>query len=277
VGERYRVADQRGMLLGYRRMLGAQLRSQTQYRTSFAVDLLLNAMMAALELIAVLAVFRVTPQLGGFPFREALVIATLTQLAFATADLCVGNLERLPFYLRTGLLDAVLLRPLPALGQLVVTDASPRRAGRVLQTGALYGLALTLAPIDWTPARAALALLAPIAGAVLYSAVFVAGSAAMFWLVDAGEVVNAFTYGGRTFASYPMSIYGTLLRQTLGYVLGLATVGYLPTLAVLGHPDPLGLPTWLQWGGLPVAATGWVGAATFAWRSGIRHYEGTGS
>jgi ABC-2 type transport system permease protein len=271
------VAERLSVLTAYRRMLAAQLRSQTQYRTSFVVDLVLNALIAALELIAVVAVFRVTPQLGGFSFRQALVITSLTQLAFYTADLCVGNLERLPFYLRTGLLDAVLLRPLPALGQLVVADASPRRLGRVLETGAVYGVALELAPIDWTPAKVGLAVLAPAAGAVLYSAIFVAGSAAMFWLVDAGEVVNAFTYGGRTFASYPMPVYGAWFRRALGYGLGLAAVGYLPTLALLGRADPLGLPGWLAWCGLPLAATGWVGAAALAWRWGLRHYEGTGS
>jgi ABC-2 type transport system permease protein len=237
----------------------------------------LNALIAALEMVAVLAVFRVTPQLGGFPFREALVMAGLTQLAFCTADLCVGNLERLPFYLRTGLLDAVLLRPLPALGQLVVADASPRRLGRVVETGGVYGLALALAPITWTPARVALAVLAPATGALLYGALFVTGSAAMFWLVDAGEVVNAFTYGGRTFAGYPMPIYAAWFRRAFGYGLGLAAVGYLPTLALLGRVDPLGLPGWLRWCGLPLAAAGWAGAAALAWRAGIGHYEGTGS
>ncbi|GAA3397630.1 ABC transporter permease [Cryptosporangium minutisporangium] len=270
------MADVADVLAPYRRLLVAQIRSQTQYRLSFAVDLALNATITVIDVFVLLAVFRVTPELAGFGLIETLLIAGLAQVAFQLADLAVGNLERVPFYLRTGLLDAVLLRPLSAFGQLVVLDFMPRRVGRVVQGAVTYGVALVLSGIDWTVPRVLLAIVAPIAGAVCYGAIFTAGAATMFWLVEGGEVVNAFTYGGRDFASYPTPVYGPWFGRLLGFVLGLAFVGYLPALALLGRADPLGTPGWLHWC-TPVVSVVWALVAASAWRVGVRHYQSTGS
>lgn len=55
-----------------------------------------------------------------------------------------------------------------------------------------------------------------------------------------------------------------------------AFVAYFPALALLGRPDPLGLPDALRYGS-PVVAAVAVAAAGLLWRTGIRHYQGTGS
>ncbi|MFI5953473.1 ABC transporter permease [Cryptosporangium sp. NPDC051539] len=260
----------------YRRLFAAQLRSQLQYRLSFGVDLVLNAAITVIDVLMVLTVFRVTPSLAGFGLRDTLVITGTATLSFQIADVAVGNLEKVPFYLRTGLLDAVLLRPLSAFGQLVVLDFQARRAGRMVQASVVYSLALTLAGISWTPGRVLLAVVAPIGGAICYGAIFTTGAAAMFWLIDGSEVANMFTYGGRDFASYPMPIFGPVFGRAFGFVLGLAAVGYFPALALLGRPDPLGTPGWLHWCA-PLVGVAWAGVAALAWRVGVRHYQSTGS
>jgi ABC-2 type transport system permease protein len=203
-------------------------------------------------------------------------VAGLAEVAFQTADLLVGNIERLPAYVRTGQLDAVLLRPLSALGQLLVADAAPRRLGRVAQAAAVLAVGLAVNDVDWTPGRVALVVLAPACGAFTYASLFVAGATTTFWVPEAGETANAVTYGGRDFATYPTPVYGAWFRRVFGYALGLATVAYLPALALLGRDDPLGLPGWAPWAGPAVAAV-WCGVAALAWRVGVRRYRSTGS
>ena len=260
----------------YRQLFVAQVRSQAQYRVSFVIDLALNAAITVIDVLVLLVVFRVTPELAGFGIGDVLLMTGLAQLAFQLADVAVGNIERVPQYLRTGLLDAVLLRPLSAFGQLVVLDFSIRRAGRVVQGLATYGVALTVAGIDWTPPRVLLAVVAPLAGAVCYGAIFTAGAALMFWLVEGAEVVNTVTYGGRDFASYPTSMYGPWFGRLFGFVLGLAAIGYLPALALLGRSDPLGTPGWTHWCA-PAVSVVWAVCAAGIWRVAIRHYQSTGS
>jgi ABC-2 type transport system permease protein len=263
-------------LVAYRRLLSAQVRSQTQYRASFTMDLISSAGFALTDVLSVLVLFRVTPALGGFGPAEVFLMAGLAMVGFAIADLTVGNVERLRSYVRTGLLDAVLIRPLGVLPQLLAIDFTPRRIGRLVQSVLVLAVGLAVADIDWTPSRVAMALLAPFTGAVFFSALFVAGATVAFWWIESGEVANAFTYGGRDFTLYPVSVYSGWFRRLFAYGLGFAFVSYYPVLVLLGRPDPLGTPDFVAWLGPPVAVLVAV-AAGLLWRTGLRHYRSTGS
>lgn len=260
----------------YLALLGAQIRSQTTYRLSFALDLLFSTAIIAVEIVVVLLLFTVNPTFGGFRLADGLVIAGFAMLAFTLADLVVGNIEDLPRFIRTGLLDAVLVRPLGLLTQLFVLDFDLRRIGRVFCAAALLGAGLARADIAWTPGKVLLTVAAPIAGAVTFSCIFVIGATMTFWLIDSGQVAHSFTYGGREFTTYPSAIFGDAVRWVFAYGLGLATVAYLPALALLDRSDPAGVPDWLRWCS-PLAALAWVALARVCWKFGVRHYRSTGS
>ncbi|MEU4639524.1 ABC-2 family transporter protein [Micromonospora sp. NPDC023814] len=265
-----------GALAAYRALLGAQARSQTAYRTSFVVDVLGNVGSTVFDVLTVLVIFGVTRELGGFTLRETLVIVGLSTCAFATADLLVGNIERLPRYVRTGLFDAVLVRPLGALPQLLLMDLPLRKVSRAVFGLAVLVVAVGSAGVQWTPARALLVVVAPVSGVVFFGAVFVATATVSFWWVDSGELANSVTYGGRDFTSYPVTVFGGWFRAVFAYGLGFAFVSYHPALALLGRADPLGLPGWVGWAAPAVALVAAAGAAA-AWRTGVRHYRSTGS
>ena len=264
------------MVNPYRALLGGQVRSLTTYRASFVLELVGNAGTVALDVITVLVLFRVTRTLGGFTITEALVMVGLSAFSFATADLLVGNIERLRTYVRTGLFDAVLLRPLHALPQLLLMDLPLRKLSRsVLGLGVLV-VALVRAGIDWTPGRALLLIGAAVAGVVFFGSLFVIGSVTAFWWVDSGEIANAFTYGGRDFTAYPVPIFQGWFRAAFAYGLGFGFVSYHPALALLGRADPLGLPAWAGYAA-PMVALPALTVAAVLWRVGLRLYRSTGS
>jgi ABC-2 type transport system permease protein len=266
------VAD----LSAYVHLVRAQVRAQAQYRFSFVLDAIGSTLFTTLDLIAIVVLFRVTRSLAGFGFREAFLIATLAGLGFSVSDLCAGNVERLRSYVRFGLFDAVLVRPRGVLPQLIATDFTLRRVGQVLQGVLALVLAVRFAHVRLTPAHLALLVLTPLCGAVFFASLFVAGATVAFYWTDSGELANSFTYGGRTFTQYPITVYNGLFRRLFAYGLGFAFVSYYPGLLLLGRRDPLGAPAWLGWTGPAVAALA-VGIAALAWRTGIRHYRSTGS
>ncbi|MEV4843878.1 ABC-2 family transporter protein [Micromonospora matsumotoense] len=274
------AADRRsgpgGTVRAYRALLGAQARSQTAYRASFLLDLLGNVGATVFDVVTVLVIYGVTRELGGFTLRETLVMVGLSSSAFAVADLLVGNIERLPALVRTGLFDAVLVRPLGTLPQLLLMNLPLRKVSRgVFGVGVLV-VALGSAGIDWTPARVALAVVAPLAGVVFFGSIFVATATVSFWWVDSGELANSVTYGGRDFTSYPVTVFDGWFRAAFAYGLGFAFVSYQPALVLLGRADPLGLPPWAGWAA-PAVALAAAALATAAWRTGVRHYRSTGS
>jgi ABC-2 type transport system permease protein len=258
----------------YAKLVGAQGRAQASYRFSFWLDLSFNAIVVGGDLLAILVIFSQVPALGGFSVREALVLFGLALTSFSVADLFVGNIERLRTYVRMGLLDGVLIRPLGVLPQLLAMDVGYRRIGRVTYAAGVFVVALSYADIAWTPARVALALVAPLFGAMFFCAYFVATSTVAFWWIESGELANALTYGGRDFTSYPITVYGDWFRKMFAFGLGFAFVAYY-RLALLSQPArSAGRPSWAGPAHDALAA---AGIATLAWRTGVRHYRSAGS
>ncbi len=260
----------------YTALVRSRVAAQASYRASFAVEVGAQALIGIVEFTEVFVIFHQVRSLGGFDFAEVALMFGLATMAFGISDIVVGHIERMPYYVRTGQLDAFLLRPLSALGQVISSDFSLRRLGRVVTSTVILVLALASVDIDWTPAHALLLLITPIAGAVIFGAVFVATAAVSFWLVEGTEFANAFTYGGNYLASFPFTVFSTAIRRFFTFVIPAAFVAYLPVVALLGRPDPLGLPQWLAWSGLPVAALA-AALAGLVWRTGVRHYVGAGS
>lgn len=267
MGERFRP---------YRVLLGSRVRSQTAYRRSFALDLLGSFTLGLVEFAEVYIIFTNVDALGGLDFAGVALVFAIAHLSFSLADLAVGHLDKLPMYLRTGTLDAFLLRPLPVLAQLVTSDVSLRRLGRTSVAVTILVVALPLNDITWTPGRVALLVIAPLAGTAIFSALFIGAGAVQFWLVEGGEFASAFTYGGNYAAAFPASIFALPLRAFFAFVVPAAFVAYLPTLVLLDLPGPAGLPQWLGWC-TPLAAV-WIWCVALAgWRAGLRHYTGAGS
>src|SRR5262249_17218205 len=172
--------------------------------------------------------------------------------------------------------DAVLVRPLGSLAQLAAMDVAPRRVGRVVVGIAVVAIAAVQARVAPSLGSVALLVVTPIAGAVIFSAVFVGTATVALWWIESGELGNALPCGGHDFPSYPITAYGALFRRTFAYALGFAFVAYYPTLAILERADPLGAPAALGYVSPAVALLAAVGAGLL-WRTGVHHYRSTGS
>ena len=71
-------------------MVAAQVRSQAQYRASFAIDVVGSVGFGVLDILSVVVLFRVAPTLGGFALPEVFLMAALAVSAFAAGDLAGG-------------------------------------------------------------------------------------------------------------------------------------------------------------------------------------------
>jgi ABC-2 type transport system permease protein len=260
----------------YRRIVLSRVRSQLAYPGSFALDLLAQLLGQGTELVAILVVFTQVDALGGFSGAEVMLLYGIAATAFGLSDLAVGQVELLARHVRTGEFDVLLLRPLGTLPQLLSADVALKRLGRVGIGLAVLAWSVATLDLEWTPLRVLVLVTAPVVGAVILGSVWVAANAVSFWLVDGGEFANAFTYGSNFSTSYPVTIYGPWLRRVMCYLVPAAFVAYFPALALLDRPDPLGLPEALRWCP-PLVALVAVAAAGLVWRTGVRHYQGTGS
>ena len=86
----------------YARLVGAQFRSQLQYRTSFALDLLANFLITFLDFAAVLILFGNVRALDGWTVHEVAFLYACTCISFAFVDMVIGHLDLFPRMIREG-------------------------------------------------------------------------------------------------------------------------------------------------------------------------------
>ncbi|HWL33277.1 MAG TPA: ABC-2 family transporter protein [Gaiellaceae bacterium] len=259
----------------YLRLIGARARSQLEYRASLALQIVGSALLTLLDFVMILVLFENVPELDGWSVQEVALLYGIAGISFALTDLIVGHLDLFPQMIRDGTFDQILVRPLPSLLQVIASDFSLRRIGKVLQGVAVLTVALAAADIDWTLGRAVMVPLAIVSGVLIYTGVWIALATIAFWIVDAIEFVNAFTYGGNFLSAYPITIFGRWLRNLVLFVIPIAFVAYFPALYILDRPDELGLPDGLRYAS-PFVAVLTVLVARVVWENAVRHYRSAG-
>lgn len=260
----------------YRKLVGARIRSDWQYRTSFLLHTLSQAVVTALDLAVILIVFDVVPALGGWSVAQVLVLYGFAMTSFGLADLTISQVETVPRHIVGGTFDRFMLRPLPLVLQLSAHEFALRRMGRVVPGLAALTVGLGGADVSWSPSQVLLVVVTLATGIAVFGAVWVLTCSVSFWVVGAREVANAFTYGGSFAHQYPMHVFGEWVRALVGWVLPMAFAGYVGTLHLVGAANPLGLPCWLAFvAPLPVAA--FTALAVAVWGRSVRNYQSTGS
>ncbi|MET9732934.1 ABC transporter permease [Streptomyces sp. NPDC006458] len=252
------------------------IRSTVTYRTSFALTVVGNLLLTALDFVGILLMFSQVDSLGGWSLPEVAFLYGLSATSFGTADLLLGSMDALGARIRDGSFDTLLVRPVPVLAQVGADHFALRRLGRVTQGALVLAYGLLAVDVDWTPAKAVLLPVMLVSGVMIFGAVFVAGAAFQFLAQDAAEVQNAFTYGGTTLLQYPPSVFGKDLVRAVTFMLPLAFVNWVPATYIMGRPYPVGLPEGAAFAP-PLVAAACCALAGVAWRAGLRSYRSTGS
>ena len=260
----------------YRRLVGARIRGDVQYRSSFVLQLLGNFFINLAELASIFILFRHFETLGGWTAGEIAFLVGISSISFGIAHTLASGFSVFSTLVVRGGFDRLLLRPVGTMLQVLAEDIQLRRLGGALQGVVALALAARLTDVDWTLGRSIYLPVVVLSAALLFMALFALEATLCFWTTEATEVVNAFTYGGTTLAQYPIHIFDAWLRRLFLFVVPLGFVVYAPALYLLDKSDPLGLPAATRFVA-PLAAIGFAVAAGAAWGAGVRRYRSTGS
>jgi ABC-2 type transport system permease protein len=207
---------------------------------------------------------------------EAALFYGLVNVTYSIADAMTRGFDWFAGTIKAGNFDRVLLRPRSTVLQLVGQELTLRRLGRFSQGLAALLWASHALAVQWTVGKIVLLLAAMAGGACLFFGLIVLQATTCFWTIEGLEVWNSLTSGGAYTAQYPLSIYRSWFRKFFLFVVPLGCVAYLPVVAILGKPDPLGSPVLLQWVS-PLAGVIFLLVSLRVWRVGVRHYTSTGS
>lgn len=260
----------------YWRYAMSSIRSQMQYRASFAMFAFGHFLATGLEFVGVWALFDRFGSLQGWTLPEVALLYGMVSVSFALAEGFARGFDTFDGYIKTGDFDRALVRPRSPILQIAGREIQLMRVGRLAQgLFVLYWSSQAL-EIAWTASRVALLLSAILGGACLFCGLLALQATLAFWTTESLEVMNTVTYGGVESAQFPISVYRRWFRWFLIYAVPLATVNYFPSNAILGRDEALGFPAWIGWWS-PVVGFLFLLMSLQAWRFGVRKYASVGS
>jgi ABC-2 type transport system permease protein len=262
----------------YRRLIGVQIRSQMAYRASFLMELVGTGVITLAEYASLALVFSRFDNLGGWSLGQVAFLYGLAELAFGIMDMVFGGFDpsHFGFQVRRGTFDQILLRPLNITVQVLGSEFTLRRSGKIVVSILIFATALNLAPVAWTTSKIILTILVVISQVFFFGGLFIIGATITFWTVDSIEAINIFTYGGSYMISHPMHIFPDAMRRFFTFVIPAAFLNYYPAMYILEIPDPTGMPAWAAFL-VPLAGLFLLAVALAFWRFGINHYQSTGT
>lgn len=262
----------------YRRLLGANLRSQMQYPVSFWMDFLATMLGNGISILTLALLLSRFGNIAGWTIGDVALLSGLAETSFALMDMLCSGID--PDYfspmVRMGRLDQYLLRPVNLMVQLLGSRFLLRRLGRISEGLLILLAAFWLTNIQWTAGKILLIPVVILSQVISMGALFLIGSTITFWTVERIEAMNILTYGGVELMTYPMSIYPGWILRLFTYAVPLIFLNYYPALYILGKPDPLGFPAFAPFLA-PLVAIGMGTAALLFWSFGLRHYQSTGT
>ena len=144
------MADVGELTFIYRRLVGARVRSDLQYRTSFWMFFAGQFLVTFGDFVAIAILFSQVDQLAGWSLAEVAFLYGLTGVSFALADLAISQVESVGERIKLGNFDLLLIRPLGSLFQLAADDFALRRLGNVLQAAVVLTIAIMVSFIPFS-------------------------------------------------------------------------------------------------------------------------------
>lgn len=262
----------------YLRLIAVQIRSQLHFRTSFLFELIGTALVTTFEFGSLALVLQRFGGIQGWTVGEVAFLYGLVEISFGIMDMVFSGFDPPNFgkFVRQGMFDQLLLRPVNITLQVLGSEFIIRRFGKIFIGGAIFALAVSLTDISWTTAKILYLPFVVLGMILFFGGLFMIGATITFWTVESIEVMNILTYGGGYTISHPMHIYQDWMRRFFTYFVPAIFLNYYPALYFLGKPDPFNFPPFAPFLSPFVGLAIFLAALAF-WQFGMKHYQSTGT
>jgi len=270
----------------YFMFVAQHLKKMLQYRADFLIGVLSFVFIQAAGILFLDILVRETG-LFTWTYYELLVIYAMFQIPRGIDHLLTDNLWMVSFYIRRGLFDKYLTRPMPVLWHILIERFQPEAFGELIVGSAILSYALPHLSVSLDFLSVVYLVVFVLLGALIYTSIKIITASIAFWTKDSHSVMQS-AYEVAMFTKNPLEIYPKPLRFLLVYVLPFGFTSFYPTIFLLSKfsdgsvltegmdwiliKTPLGML--LQAG---VTAFALLGISLLIWKKGLSRYESAGS
>ena len=247
-----------------------------QYRMNFLMDVGFGLLFQSLGFVFVWIVAGQFDAIGGWTLSEITLLYGLRLTAHGIWLLFFSQLFSIDRQVQQGEYDRMLLRPIPALLQLMFGRFRVTVLGDFLGGAILLGIGFAIVDIDWSVSKTLFLVAALVGGAALDGAFQLGPAALTFRYLDSMPLRVIFDSMFMRFGGYPVSIFDRPARFLITYLVPLAFMAWVPATILLDKTGDLPFPVWIAWCS-PAIGAGLLVIAVSVFLKESRHYQSAGN
>ncbi len=242
-------------------------RTLAEFRADTWITLLtgLITQIGSLAFIGVL--FQRIPKLAGWSFYELLFIFAFSVTAKGLAEVFLNASFGINGFIRRGLLDIFLVRPVGPLFQAIGVCQEMNGMGPALTGLIIMGYAAAKLHLAWTVWSVAFALTGLVSGMLIYFCMLMFTAISAFWIVEVRNLIFPLAWFFE-FTRYPLEIFHPVVRVILVGVIPYAMGSFYPAAHLL-RPAEYPWVAWLT----PLFTIGLCQLMYWAWTMGLKRYS----
>ncbi len=257
------------------RMIGAQARSQMQYRVNFYAMVVSMVLTYGGQFISLFWLTERFKNIAGWQMEELVLLYALAILAWGVCVSFFFSLHGFEDQIRNGTFDRALLRPMNPLFHVLGSQSPIGGMGQFVFSILAFLWAMRATGVGITFGRLVYLVLTAVGGGFILGAAIVVVAALAFWTTRTYTFYWSLVFPARQLINYPVSIYHRALQLVLTVAVPFAFINYFPAHVLLGKTELLAYPI-LAWA-TPVVGVLTLLAAYRFWSWGTKYYSGTGS
>ncbi len=241
------------------------------YRVDTVVNILLEVLQLAWELLGLAIIFSNTQSLGGWNLGDLIALLGVFHLVNALMTVLIWpNTEKFNTSVRDGTLDYTLLQPADSMFLVTFSRMVIWRVWDILLGGVLIVVGIQMSGRAASPVQLFSFLLLSATGSIILYSLWIVMIAATFWFTKFDNnvtILQALLDTGR----YPVTIYPVWLRLIVTFLIPIAAATTIPLQALRGELTALQILLFL------VISVASFLLASRVWKVGVRKYSGASS
>ena len=253
----------------------ANLRSRLEYPFNFIIGICSVTLLALSSLLLIWVITRKVPTIAGWNFYEIVFLISIWRTSHGIFIVTFQQIRNIELFLRQGLFDRYLLRPLNPLFQYFTIYFQFAGIGDLIAgvLGIIYSASFMS---DWSIRKGLTLVIVITSGAAIYWAFETLIGSSAFWTLQASGIRSIFEIFMFRFSQYPMTIYSKGIKFIMTFILPLGFINFYPSYLFFGDKNQVPFSYTLIYLS-PIVAVIMITITYKVWKKGLNAYQGAGS
>lgn len=241
------------------------------YGTDFYIGIATMMLKNLSNLVLLFFLYTLVPVVNGWSFYELLYLYSLSTMGFAIWRCLFMNTLNISYYVRNGILDRFLVKPVNPLFQIFMEGFDDDAWGDLFIGIIINIICVVNLQLSWMTLFASLVV--AFFASLIFASFSILGSIMSLHTVGVSDFSD-FPYLVYDFIKYPITMYGNLLTTIFTYFFPIAWISFIPSQLIISNQ--IGKMF------LAILSTGAVALLIFTiscilWSRYLKYYTSTGT